>query len=177
MASIADIHGRPGFMLKRLHQVATALFIEECRPWHMTPSQYQALVALAEHPGIDQVALGRLIGQDRSTISLVVRLLLDRGLVSRVVNTADKRRLRLAVTDEGQALLGTMQAAVQRAQARFLEALPASQRDLFVHLLATAMTAHGASIEPDAVLGARRAAMAAMTETPVHRRGHPRPAP
>ncbi len=39
MESLADLYRRPGFMVKRLHQVATAIFLEECGRYNMTPSQ------------------------------------------------------------------------------------------------------------------------------------------
>ena len=67
---LRDVYARPGFLLKRAHQVAAAIFIEECREFGMTPSQYGALCALHDFPGIDQIAMGRLIGLDRKSTRL-----------------------------------------------------------------------------------------------------------
>ena len=99
--SLAELYRRPGFIVKRLHQVATAIFLEECGRYNMTPSQYQALCAIREYPGIGQSALGKLTGQDRSTVSLVVQLLFDRGLIGRVVNSSDKRSASLRLAESG----------------------------------------------------------------------------
>jgi len=148
----AELYGRAGFMVKRLHQVATALFDEECRQFKMTPSQYQALSALHEYPSIDQIALGRLTGQDRSTVGLVVRLLLDRGLIRRVVNASDKRRASLKLSPAGVRVLREAAPAARQVQKRFLAALPEEDRVIFKSLLKKLVDGHGANIEPASIV-------------------------
>lgn len=152
--SLAKLYRRPGFMVKRLHQVATAIFLEECRRYNMTPSQYQALCAIREHPGIGQSALGKLTGQDRSTVSLVVQLLFDRGLIRRVVNSSDKRSASLRISESGMQMLREVAPAARRAQNRFLSALPAGKRAGFLALLNKLLDAHGAIIDPASIVTA-----------------------
>ena len=153
--SLAKLYRRPGFMVKRLHQVATAIFLEECGRYNMTPSQYQALCALQEHPGIGQGALGKLTGQDRSTVSLVVRLLLDRGLIRRVVNSSDKRSASLRLSESGAQTLREVAPAARRAQDQFLSALPEGKRAEFLALLHRLLDAHGAKIDPASVVAGK----------------------
>lgn len=148
----AELYGRAGFMVKRLHQVATALFDEECRQFNMTPSQYQALSALHQYPAIDQIALGRLTGQDRSTVGLVVRLLLDRGLIRRIVNASDKRRASLKLSPAGVRVLRETAPAARQAQNRFLAALPEEDRPEFLSLLKKLVDGHGANIDPASIV-------------------------
>lgn len=150
--SLAKLYRRPGFMVKRLHQVATAIFLEECRRYNMTPSQYQALCAIREHPGIGQSALGKLTGQDRSTVSLVVQLLFDRGLIRRVVNSSDKRSASLRISESGMQMLREVAPAARRAQDRFLSALPKGKRAGFLALLHRLLDAHGAKIDPASIV-------------------------
>ena len=147
-----ELYERAGFMVKRLHQVATALFDEGCRQYNMTPSQYQALCALHKYPAIDQIALGKLTGQDRSTVGLVVRLLLERGLIRRVVNAADKRRASLKLAPAGVRILRETAPAARQAQNRFLAALPEPDRPEFLRLLKKLVEGHGANIDPDNVV-------------------------
>ena len=64
---------KPGHLIRRLQQISVALFMEETRSFGITPVQYSALIAVANHPGIDQTALCNLIAFDRSTIGDVVR--------------------------------------------------------------------------------------------------------
>lgn len=153
--SLAKLYRRPGFMVKRLHQVATALFLEECGRYNMTPSQYQALCAIHEHPGIGQSALGKLTGQDRSTVSLVVQLLFDRGLIGRVVNSSDKRSASLRLSESGVQTLREVAPATRRAQDRFLSALPEGKRPEFLALLHKLLDAHGANIDPASVVAGK----------------------
>lgn len=158
--SLDKLYRRPGFMVKRLHQVATAIFLEECGRYGMTPSQYQALCALQEHPGIGQGALGKLTGQDRSTVSLVVRLLLDRGLIRRVVNSSDKRAASLRLSESGLRMLREVAPAARRAQDRFLSTLPEGKRAEFLALLHRLLDAHGAKIDPASVVAGSTVAKA-----------------
>ena len=148
-------------MVKRLHQVATAMFLEECGSYNMTPSQYQAMCALQEHPGIGQGALGKLTGQDRSTVSLVVQLLLDRGLIRRVVNSSDKRAASLRLSESGVQMLREAAPAARLAQDRFLSALPEGKRAEFLALLHRLLEAHGARIDPASIVTVKSAGKAA----------------
>lgn len=158
--SLVEIYRRPGFIVKRLHQVATALFLEECGRYNMTPSQYQALCAIREYPGIGQSALGKLTGQDRSTVSLVVKLLFDRGLIGRVVNSSDKRSASLRISESGVQVLREVAPATRRAQDRLLSILPEGKRAEFLALLQRLLDAHGAMIDPASVVTVKGAGKA-----------------
>jgi DNA-binding MarR family transcriptional regulator len=151
-SALADLYRRPGFLLKRCHQTAVAIFVEECREFSMTPSQYGCLVALAEYPGIDQLTLGRLVGLDRSTVGLVVKILSERELIERVVDPRDKRRLSLSVSAAGARLLKAIAPVAARAQERALAALPRESWGVFLQVLQQFLEGHGAAIDVDEVL-------------------------
>jgi DNA-binding MarR family transcriptional regulator len=130
--SYQDLATRPGFLIRRLHQIHVALFFEECASFGVTPVQYSLLTALARHPGSDQAHLGAEIGIDRTTTAEVLTRLGARGLIARFPSPTDKR-LRLArLTPDGEALLAAMDEAAQRAHARTVEALPEVERDRFL---------------------------------------------
>ncbi|MBI4966640.1 MAG: MarR family transcriptional regulator [Rhodospirillales bacterium] len=145
--SLRALYRRPGFLLKRCHQVSAALFLEECREFQMTPSQYGALTVLAQYPGIDQIALGRLTGLDRSTAGLVLKLLSQRGLIERAINPKDKRRMRLKLSKEGERTLAAMAGAAKRAQERSLAGLPKDKREQFLDILEAYLAGHDAVID------------------------------
>lgn len=150
-----ELHRRPGFLLKRCHQVTTAIFLDECRDFNVTTSQYSALQVLAACPGIDQIALGRLSGLDRSTVGLVIRLLEERGLLERWTNQRDKRRMQLKLSPEGEKLLADITPAAHRARARVLAVLPPEQRAQFTELLVGFLEGHGALIDAEAILAGK----------------------
>src|SRR5215471_1741011 len=51
--------GRPGYLLRRLHQIHYALFFEECAGFDITPVQYGLLTTLSLNPDLDQNSLSR----------------------------------------------------------------------------------------------------------------------
>lgn len=153
--SLQNVYLRPGFLLKRCHQVTAALFLDHCREFGVTPSQYGALRALEEFPGIDQLAVGRLIGLDRSTVGLVVKLLAERGLLVRTINDQDNRRMRLRLSAAGRWLLAGMEPAAGRAQEAALSALPRAKRRQFLALLNDFLRGHDAIINPADVMAGK----------------------
>ena len=162
---LEDLYGRPGFLLKRCHQVAAAIFLDECSEFNVTPSQHGCLHALHEFPGIDQIALGRLVGLDRSTAGLVIKALSQRKLIDRVVNRYDKRRMRLRLSADGEHLLRAMEAAAARARDRVFRGLPRESRAAFTNLLRAFLAGHDALINVDEVL-AGSVNTTEMAETP-----------
>lgn len=126
---------RPGYLVRRLHQIHYALFVEECRAFNITPVQYGLLTALAVHPGIDQVSLAAELGIDRTNVADVLARLADRGFVRRAASERD-RRVKLAhLTDEGAGLTARMHDAMQRAQDRLVAPLAPAERRHFMAML------------------------------------------
>lgn len=143
---LRDVYRRPGFLLKRCNQVSAAVFVELCREFTLTPSQYGVLCALHDFPDVDQIALGRLIGQDRTTVGLVIRLLSGRGLIERAVNQHDKRRMRLRLSKSGLRLLADIAPAAKQAQEVVLGRLPKEKQRLLLDLLDEFLGGHEAAI-------------------------------
>jgi DNA-binding MarR family transcriptional regulator len=99
------LYQRPGFIIRRTQQIVLALFDEAAADLGITTTQYSVLHTLRAHPGIDQTGLCELIGIDRSTATIVLRLLEKNGLVQRQQHEGDKRRNQLMLTTEGQNML------------------------------------------------------------------------
>ncbi len=130
-----DLSGRPGFLVRRLHQIHIALFMSECAAFDVTPVQYSILTAVEAQPGLDQVRLGEAVGVDRATMANVLRRLEARKLVRRRVSRSDKRLRLVMPTAQAAKLLGEMEQAARRAHERTIEALPPRERDAFVKAL------------------------------------------
>lgn len=134
----------PGHYIRRLQQIAVAIFFEETDGHGITPVQFAALAEVARAPQIDQRTLARSIGYDTSTIGGVIDRLEARGLVQRNASKADRRVRRLTLTDTGQALLDAVMAPMQRAQDRMLAPLPPSERTQFMRMLRQLVEANNA---------------------------------
>lgn len=134
----------PGHHIRRLQQIAVALFLQETEAYGLTPVQFAALQAVASTPGMDQRTLARTIGLDTSTTGGVVDRLQVRGWLERQAHPEDRRVRRLALTDDGAALLKSVTPAMLRAQQRILEPLSVADRAVFMRLLRTLVEANNA---------------------------------
>jgi DNA-binding MarR family transcriptional regulator len=125
----------PGHHIRRLQQIAVAIFLQETEPFGVTPVQFAALQAVANQPGLDQRTLAGRIGLDTSTVAGVVDRLESRALLQRNQSPADKRVRLLTITNEGAAVLREVVPAMQAAQARILAPLPRAERAEFLRML------------------------------------------
>ena len=138
----ARLWDRPGFLIRRLHQIHVALFLEECRSFDVTPVQYAVMTALSIAPGRDQITLARDAGIDRTNVADVLKRLAQRGLIERRQGAAD-RRVRLAyLTPRGEALTKRMEAAMLRAQERLVAPLNEADRARLMRSLAALVAAN-----------------------------------
>ncbi len=143
------LFGRPGFLIRRLHQIHTWLFDEETRGFQITAVQYSLLTALFEHGQMDQNTVALEIGLERSSVAEVLPRLEDRGLIERSPSERDKRVKLVKLSRKGRSLVQRMDAAVRRAHARTIEALPEAERDLFMLQLVRLVEAnHDNSVVP-----------------------------
>ena len=129
------VYTKPGYLFRRMQQIAVAIFMEECRAFDLTPVQYAALVAIHAHPGIDATRLSAVIAFDRSTLGNVIERLETKGFIERQPSREDKRIKLLDLTKAGAALLRDIMPQVDRAQARMLQPLKPADRKTLLALL------------------------------------------
>lgn len=130
-----DLDSLPGHDIRRLHQIAVALFMQETESFGITPVQFAALQAVHNAPGTDQRTLARTIGFDTSTIAGVIDRLEARGLTLRSASAQDRRVRLLTLTEAGQQLLADVTPSMLRAQERILAPLPEQERGAFMRML------------------------------------------
>ncbi|HUC51652.1 MAG TPA: MarR family transcriptional regulator [Xanthobacteraceae bacterium] len=127
---------RPGFLIRRLHQIHVALFVEECGSEKITPVQYSILSALDQMGNVEQIALSRAVGLDTTNVADVLARLERQRMVRRRFSPRDKRRKVVTLTEAGRAALRRIDAGAARAHERTLAALEPKARARFVRDLA-----------------------------------------
>jgi DNA-binding MarR family transcriptional regulator len=137
-----DLDDLPGHYIRRLHQIAVAIFLQETELHGLTPVQYAALSKVGLAPGIDQRTLARSIGLDTSTIAGVIDRLEARGLMQRSASPEDRRVRLLSLSRAGQDLLEAIVPDMLKAQERILAPLPPTRRKEFMRMLRTLVTAN-----------------------------------
>ncbi|AMA55399.1 MULTISPECIES: MarR family winged helix-turn-helix transcriptional regulator [unclassified Bradyrhizobium] len=129
------VYAAPGYLFRRMQQIAVSIFMEECKAFDLTPVQYAALIAIHTHPGIDATRLSAVIAFDRSTLGSVIERLQVKDYIERRPAREDKRIKLLHLTKSGAAILREIIPAVERAQARMLEPLKPADRKALLGLL------------------------------------------
>lgn len=133
--SLARLYARPGFLLRRAHQISAAVFEDECRSVGLTPAQFGVLTVLQASPGLDQSSLARALGFDKVTVLRVLRGLEARGLANRSRAAGNKRSLSVELSAEGEKLLHQSQKPAERAYDRLMKPLSPEQQAQLVLLL------------------------------------------
>jgi MarR family transcriptional regulator, lower aerobic nicotinate degradation pathway regulator len=126
---------RPGFLLRRAHQISAAVFEDECRELALTPAQFGVLTVLQAHPGLGQSSLARALGYDKVTALRVLRGLETRGLVTREPAAGSKRNVSVALTAHGATVLAQAQKPAEKAYKRLLAPLDKLQQAQLLALL------------------------------------------
>jgi MarR family transcriptional regulator, lower aerobic nicotinate degradation pathway regulator len=133
--TLARLYARPGFLLRRAHQISAAVFEDECREVGLTPAQFGVLTVLRATPGLDQSSLARALGFDKVTVLRVLRGLEARGLVERTPSPASRRNLSIVLSVQGLELLRQAQRPAEMAYERLMAPLDTQQREQLVTLL------------------------------------------
>ena len=100
-----DVYKKPGHLIRRAHQISSALFAEECGAFDLTAVQYAALVAIRDNPAVDATRLSTLIAFDRSTLGDVLERLEAKGRIRRSPSPGDRRVKLLHLSKEGEEVL------------------------------------------------------------------------
>src|SRR6202047_4568853 len=97
------VYTKPGYLFRRMQQIAVSIFVEECKAYDLTPVQFAALVAIHTHPGIDATRLSAVHVFDRSTLGNVIERLEAKQYIERKPAREDKRVKLLHLTKQGVA--------------------------------------------------------------------------
>ena len=125
----------PEYLIRRAHQLSVASFAQACADLGVTPAQYTAMFMLRGHARIGQNELGRLVALDRSTMSMVVRSLRERGWVNVTNDADDRRKTVLELTNDGRLVVAEAEKRSTRAGEQLLSVFDKRQSELFISLL------------------------------------------
>jgi MarR family transcriptional regulator, lower aerobic nicotinate degradation pathway regulator len=137
-----SVYEMPGHLIRRAHQLSTAIFAEECAEFDLTPVQYAALEAIEANPDVDATRLSSLIAFDRSTIGDVLERLEAKGWILRAPSPTDRRIKLVRLRNDGARLLHEVEPAVRRVQERLLAPLAARDRATMLRLLTQLASLH-----------------------------------
>jgi DNA-binding MarR family transcriptional regulator len=129
------LYERPGFLLRRSHQISVAIFERACASLSLTPAQYGVLTILEAQPQIDQTRWAKALAFDKVTVLRVLKGLQDRGLCLRALVPSNRRQMAVSLTPAGQALLRQARQPVQQAYEELMSPLNPDEQATLIALL------------------------------------------
>src|SRR5258708_668478 len=116
-------------------------------------AQLYVLQQVAERPAESLNDLAERTATHQSSVSVVVRRLVNRGLVSRRSSTIDKRRVQIAVTPAGHAVLQGAPRTIQLRLITALDSLSTAERRQLADLLERWLGTAGISYTSPPMMG------------------------
>ena len=74
------------------------------KPMQLEKGQYQFLVRIDEHPGLNQQSLSDLLLVDKTTTAKAVNKLVEKGYITKQRSEKDKRNFKLFLTERGESI-------------------------------------------------------------------------
>lgn len=93
----------PGYLVRTIHQMSVAAIDKTLAPDGLTATQWMTLVSLYFDHADTCAGLARTMAHDKGAMTRVIDQLEASGLVTRQRDDADRRVVRLSLTDAGRA--------------------------------------------------------------------------
>jgi MarR family transcriptional regulator, lower aerobic nicotinate degradation pathway regulator len=132
---LKELYKTPGHLIRRLQQIAVALFVAECEALDLTPIQYASLTVIRDVPDLDVTRLSSLVALDKATLAKVIERLEAKGWIVRESSGQDKRIKLLRITPKGRKVLTAAEPRVRRCQRRIMAPLAEADRRSFMKML------------------------------------------
>jgi DNA-binding MarR family transcriptional regulator len=115
------------YMLKQVELAVRARLDEIVRPAGLTTSQYTALTVLERHTDMSSAQLARSSFVTAQSMADMITALEGRKLIERHRDRTDRRRLVVALTDQGRALLDRCRDEIAALEEIMLKGLTAEE--------------------------------------------------
>lgn len=125
-----------GFLMRRAQQRHIAIFQRIMGDDGPTPTQFAAMAKLAAGEEISQNLLGRMTAMDPATIKGVIARLEERGLVERLPDPDDQRRVRVRLSTKGREAMPGLLDKAKAISAATLAPLSREEAERLLGLLA-----------------------------------------
>ena len=97
-----------GFNLRLAQDASFQVFAQHSGVSHLRPGRFASLMIIHQNPGLTQIALGRAIARDKSSVTPLVKALEQDGLIERRPSQEDRRSVTLQLTAKGENTLESL---------------------------------------------------------------------
>jgi DNA-binding MarR family transcriptional regulator len=133
----ADAAGGPslGYLIRYAHRAFVKALARELEPHGITAGEWSALRVLWHREGLTQVELAERMRVEKASLTGVLAGLEAKGLIRRIRNGDDRRKLNLHLTPAGRLLERQVIGCAQRVNAAAVRGLPPQHVRLLQALL------------------------------------------
>lgn len=146
-----SFEGGTAFMLARVGSAARRSWARMLSERGLTPHHHGVLMALAELGPTGQQQLSEAIGIDPRNAVPVIDGLVERELLVRDIDAADRRRRVLALTAAGHELVRDLTVTGSELERDFLRALDASEQQQLRRMLSALLSDRGRTVVEQSV--------------------------
>lgn len=132
---LGPLEGAIGFHLRKAQEASFAAFSRRAHQQQLKAGKYAILQLLEENPGINQTALSKASGRDKSTLTSTLRELQASGLVARYRVQRDGRSTSLHLTAKGTTQLRALRAHAHKHDAELDAIVGPEKRGEFLAIL------------------------------------------
>ena len=93
-----------GYQIRYAYRAFVKALAEELGPHRVTTGQWSALRVLWEEEGLSQVELAQRMMVEKASLTPVLKALAAAGLITRIRNAADRRKVNISLTAPGRRL-------------------------------------------------------------------------
>ena len=90
---------------------------------NLTVDQALALLVLDQHPTLSQHEIAELVFKDKASITRIIELLVQKGLVTRAIHATDRRKFDLRITPQGRETIAQLGGTIRLNQQTALAGL------------------------------------------------------
>jgi DNA-binding MarR family transcriptional regulator len=123
------------FRLRRAQEASSQALTRPAGDEDLKLGSFALLMLIHENPGINQTALSRANGRDKSTLTSSLRTLEERGFISRGREASDMRNYTLNLTPAGLEELEILKTYAQAHEQKLRRIVGASKVQEFVETL------------------------------------------
>lgn len=110
-------------------------YARELKKLHLTMGQFPFLMEIVDNDGISQEKLSSQLKISKSTTAVIVRQLLESGLITRKPDEKDRRNFHLHATEKARNLIPGIKKIIDLCHSTILQDLTDDEQNQFVDLL------------------------------------------
>lgn len=110
-------------------------YARELKKLGISMGQFPFIMKIAENDGISQERLSEKLSISKSNTTLIIKQLMENGLIKREVNVDDRRNFKLHVTAKGAELIPEIVKVIDACHNKITAKLSAEEKNLLLQML------------------------------------------